>query len=226
VRKIEKEELAIELFEKGAIQFGEFRLKMHEKHPDAPLSPIFINLRKKPKGPLDQETIEIIGKALFEKACEAELDFDHIVGLPKAGEPLAKAFVKASGWDFSILFLEKEEKADHRRRILPIVHGNYNPGDVVLVIDDVITKADTKIEGILALKANSLKVKDCLVVVDREQSGRTQLSSIGVRLHALFTMSEILEIYVRRGYISEKVRNKVINYQKEVEEYLAAHQNL
>ena len=36
---------AIDQFRAGAIQFGAFRLKLHEDRPDAPLSPLYINLR-------------------------------------------------------------------------------------------------------------------------------------------------------------------------------------
>jgi hypothetical protein len=40
-----REQLAVELLNIGAIKFGNFRLKLHEKNPDAPLSPIYIDLR-------------------------------------------------------------------------------------------------------------------------------------------------------------------------------------
>ncbi len=40
-----QKELADALFNIGAIKFGAFRLKLHEKNPTAPLSPIYVNLR-------------------------------------------------------------------------------------------------------------------------------------------------------------------------------------
>jgi len=64
---MEKQQLAVELYNAGAIQFGAYQLKMHEEHPDAPLSPIYINLRMPPKGVLTEETIEKIGTALYEE---------------------------------------------------------------------------------------------------------------------------------------------------------------
>ncbi len=33
------------LLECGAVKFGAFRLKLHEREPDAPLSPIYVDLR-------------------------------------------------------------------------------------------------------------------------------------------------------------------------------------
>ena len=39
------QQVADTLFDLGVIKFGAFRLKLHEKNPDAPLSPIYVNLR-------------------------------------------------------------------------------------------------------------------------------------------------------------------------------------
>jgi len=46
--EIKKEKLALDLFGLGKIKFGAFKLKLHEKNPDAPLSPIYIDLRNLP----------------------------------------------------------------------------------------------------------------------------------------------------------------------------------
>ena len=57
--------LAQLLFKVGAIKFGAFKLKLHEKDPDAPLSPIYLNLRtdRHPEnpGPLTDEMMNLIG---------------------------------------------------------------------------------------------------------------------------------------------------------------------
>ena len=40
-----QERLAERLYEEEVIKFGNFKLKLHGKNPEAPLSPIFFNLR-------------------------------------------------------------------------------------------------------------------------------------------------------------------------------------
>lgn len=222
------ESLAMLIFGAGGIQFGEFTLKMHEKHPDAPKSPIYINLRGKPKGPLPQEILRAIGRNLFSyiHASSYYQSFDHIVGLPKAGEPIAEGFHDALGLyklQVSRLQLEKEE-TETGRQILPIIHGEYKPGDRVLMIDDMITAADTKLEGAKALRDNYLVVEHCLVLVDREQGGEVQLAEHGIRLHAVFTLTRLLDLYSREGLITWQMRQDVIDYRQRVEEYLATHQ--
>ena len=44
-------------------------------------------------------------------------------------------------------------------------------------------------------------VSDVVVLVDREQGGRRELGEWGCELYALFTMSELLGIYVDNGQI-------------------------
>ena len=222
---MDRKELAIKLFKVGAIQFGKFRLKMHEKYPDAPLSPIYLNLRMSPKGNLTGEIIGKIGQVLWKNARGPEFLFQLVVGLPKAGDPLAEALIKASdgivGYN-QLIFLKKEETSTGRR-ILPEIDGEFIAGDGCLVVDDLITGADTKLEGVLVLRDNNLSVKDCLVLVDREQGGKEELKKHGIKLHSVFTMSELLNIYVEAGLINKEVKQEVIDYQKRGEEYIKEH---
>jgi len=48
-----------------------------------------------------------------------------------------------------------------------------------------------------------------VVLVDREQGGRQELASHGLALHAVLTLSELLDVLVRAGRISETVRRDV-----------------
>ena len=44
-------QVARALFDEGAVKFGAFRLKLHDEHPDAPLSPIYLrSAYSKPPG--------------------------------------------------------------------------------------------------------------------------------------------------------------------------------
>ncbi|MCK5122918.1 MAG: hypothetical protein KAQ87_02115 [Candidatus Pacebacteria bacterium] len=223
---MDKETLALVLFNLGAIQFGQFKLKMHEQYPNAPLSPIYINLRiPSNKGNLTDELVEEIGWQFYNIADSENLYYQRIAGLPKAGDPLAEAFILASDGILcseELLYLEKEE-TESRRRILSDIRGVSQEGETALVIDDMITRATTKIEGVDALRVNNLLVTDCIVLVDREQGGVQQLAEYGVQLHALFTMTELLNIYVESKYITKETQQKVAGYQKEVEKYLKKH---
>jgi orotate phosphoribosyltransferase len=55
------------------------------------------------------------------------------------------------------------------------------------LIDDLITKGQSKLEAITLLEAVGLKVKDILVLVDREQSGAEGLDAHGYTVHSAGT---------------------------------------
>lgn len=137
-------ELALLIFGAGEIQFGEFNFKIHETFPEAPKSPIKIVLRQPPQGKLSLEILHSIGRYLYKTVQQplSWLSYDCIVGLPRAGEPLAQGFWDASMKKPIILRLEKEEQENHRQ-ILPVVSGDFKIGQKVLMIDDVITNAGT-----------------------------------------------------------------------------------
>ena len=69
----------------GAVKFGAFRLKLHEKQPDAPLSPIYVDLRTLRSFPdaLDDAVVTLV-----EMIAARELSFDLYADVPQAATPL------------------------------------------------------------------------------------------------------------------------------------------
>lgn len=197
-----------------------FLLKLHEQTPDAPLSTIFLNLRTpdNPKpGPLTDEAIELAGRVLYRRATSALLGYDYVVGVPRAGEPLAQAFQAAATRDsreVSLLTLTKDDGgAGGKRRVAGLAPGqDIRSGAIVLLIDDLITKADSKLEAINALTAAGLRVTDVLVLVDREQGGKDELRAHRVFLNAVFTLRGLLDFYVEAGTMLGVTRDEIVAY--------------
>lgn len=202
------EALADSLFEIDAIKFGAFRLRLHERNPEAPLSPYYINLRVLPLHP---EIMKDVARAYSQLAQNAD-KYDVCMGVPEAGNPLATAFALETRTPQ--IYLRKEEKTGHG------IPGNFmtpiNPVETVLLIDDLVTQAESKLEVIETLERSGLIVHDVVVLVDREQGGVKQLSDAGYRLHAAIRFSQLLDYYHRVGRIDDA------KYQ-EAREYLAAN---
>ncbi len=214
-----QQKVAWSLLELGAIKFGEFKLKLHQTHPDAPLSPIYLNLRTpdNPKpGPLTPQVVREIALDLLHIANEEGLDTPScICGIPRAGEPFADVLVEAMDLPSNRLIrLGKKEAGDHRS-VDGIRSGTFRPGDHVLLVDDLITKADSKIEAISVLRHAGLVVKDVLVLVDREQGGCAELEAIGPTLHAAFTITQLLDYYMFSEAIRPEMRDRVVTYLRE-----------
>ncbi|VVB99732.1 Orotate phosphoribosyltransferase [uncultured archaeon] len=194
----EKDRLAIALHEIGAVKFGLFTLKSGLK------SPIYIDLRVLISFP---ETLKMVGMALCEKAEEEGLEFDVIAGIPFAAIAIATAVSLERKW--RMVFPRKEVK-DYGTRAS--VEGRYKAGETALVIDDLITTGASKFEAIAPLEKEGLRVKDVLVLVDREQGGRAELLKEGYRLHSVFTAKQLLEILNRHKKIDQLIYESAKSY--------------
>lgn len=209
--------LADTLFDIGAVQIARldepgFRLKLHERDPGAPLSPLYFNLRtpENPKsGPLDPRLCQMIGLMI---GLEFEwCTFAGVCGIPHAGVPFVAGCLHVFRDEPAQVFLEKVEQ-DGKRRIVPRGQRTLPEGANVLIVDDVLTEADTKLEAIAALRQMGYAVQHLAVIVDRDQGGRQRVQKAGVEVRALFGISELLLYYFRGGKISGERYARVTHY--------------
>lgn len=209
------------LLDAGAILFRHqspggkgFRLKYHEAQPNAPLSPIYLNLRTSENpnpGPLTPEHMAEIGYALYEFVWEERVWSPIIAGVPNAGNAFADAVASEArprGSVFPrVLRFSKVTQGD-RRSIGGLINGTLFPGQQVLGFDDLITKAHSKLEWVEQVRACGGVVRHIVVLVDREQGGREELTAHGVKLHSFLTLHQMLSYYgemelVRRLDVAE-----------------------
>ena len=194
----EKTQLALKLHEINAVKFGLFTLKSGLK------SPVYIDLRVLISYP---ETLRMVGKALGEKAEEENISFDLVAGIPFAAIAIATATCLEKNW--RMVFPRKDVKSYGTKAK---VEGKFEKGEKCLVIDDLITNGESKFEAIEPLEKEGLRVKDILVLVDREQGGKKTLLKEGYHLHSVFTAKELLEILYANQKISELVYESAKEY--------------
>jgi orotate phosphoribosyltransferase len=199
--QIDRERLARALHEAGAIQFGAFRLKLHEERPDAPLSPLYINLRLLRSYPDQMDVAVDAYRGLL-----SECRFDLLADVPMAATP----FVAILSHLTRIPMITPRQPKTHGSGAS--IDGAFQPGQTAVVIDDLVTKADSKLEAARVLEGEGLRVRDVLVLVDREQGGAQQLADAGYTLHAALRLSELLEIYRRDGLLDEGSYARVREY--------------
>jgi uridine monophosphate synthetase len=189
-----------------------FRLKLHEKNPDAPLSPIYLNLRTpdNPKpGPLTPEIVDFAALCMKD-VIDARLDeFDAVAGIPNAGDPFAISFARYTG-KFR-LQLGKFGSGD-KRQIATIKTPIPTHVGSVLTIDDLVTQADSKIEALTVQRNAGLVATNVLVLVDRDQGGREELHNVGCELDSVFRIQELLAIYLECGKISHPLYRRIRSY--------------
>jgi uridine monophosphate synthetase len=124
------------------------------------------------------------------------MHFDHMAALPYAALPIATAISLQTGR--SMLYPRKETKAYGTRAQ---IEGVFDPGQVAVVIDDLISTGGSKFEGIQKLTAAGLVVQDVVVLIDRSPDGAQELSRQGYKLHAVLTLHQLLDIYQASGKV-------------------------
>ncbi|MFN8435861.1 MAG: orotate phosphoribosyltransferase [Anaerolineales bacterium] len=180
--------LADGLLDAGCIKFGEFTLKSGLK------SPIYIDLRYIISFP---KLLDTIGAAYLPLL--NELNFKRIAGLPYAAIPIATA-VSLQG-HYPMIYPRKEVKTYGTKAE---IEGEYHAGETVVVIDDLATTGGSKFEAIEKLTGVGLVVKDVVVLVDRQSGAKESLEQAGYNLHAVLTITQLLDYWEGNGKVSKE----------------------
>ncbi len=179
--------LADGLLAAGCIKFGEFTLKSGLK------SPIYIDLRRIITYP---KLLEQIGAAYL--PILKDLKFDRIAGLPYAAIPIATA-ISLQG-NYPMIYPRKEAKTYGTKAE---IEGDFNAGETIAVIDDLATTGGSKFEAIEKLTAVGLKVRDIVVLVDRQSGARESLEQAGYAMHSVLTITQLLDYYESTGRVEK-----------------------
>jgi uridine monophosphate synthetase len=182
----DKFSLADNLLDAGCIKFGQFTLKSGIQ------SPVYIDLRQLIAYP---DLLEKVAAAYL--PILQSLKFDHLGALPYAAIPIATAISLLGGW--SMVYPRKESKVYGTKAT---VEGQYILGERAVLIDDLITTGGSKFEGIDKLSSVGLKVRDIVVLIDRQSGASNALKDAGYRLHSVFEFTDMLDHWENSGRIS------------------------
>jgi uridine monophosphate synthetase len=136
-----------------------------------------------------------------------ELDFDLIAGVPYAALPLAAGV--ALRLNLPLIYPRKETKAHGTGQN---IEGAFQPGQRVVLMEDVITSGGSILKATEALGAAGLDVHDAVVMVDRKQGGVEDLSGDGIHVHPVLEIFEILDVLRSHDLIDDETYQRVKAY--------------
>ena len=197
--------LAQTLFDLGGVQFGNFTVS-----ESAVSSPVFVN----PKVLISNPTALRVASKLMQQEINLAQSlrrarahpFAVVAGVPVGGLLLATAFSLET--NIPMIYARVRPEGTGKRGI----EGRFNMGDTALIIDDLITRGSSVLETAELLEENRIKVKDVIVLVDREHGATERLRRRGYNLISILKLDVMLNHYMSGGLISEETYNTCAEY--------------
>ncbi len=138
----------------------------------------------------EPEILRALGVRLADATREHEPEAVRLAGPALGAVALAASAAMASDLPFIIVRGETKEYGTAKR-----IEGPFERGELVCLIEDVVTSGGALAEAVSALRDEGLVVRNAVCVVDREEGGSDALARLGVRLRTLFRASELLEMH-------------------------------
>jgi orotate phosphoribosyltransferase len=138
----------------------------------------------------EPELLRILGRRIADAVTACEPEAVRLAGPALGAVALAASASMASDLPFIIVRGETKEYGTAKR-----IEGPFELGELVCLVEDVVTSGGALGEAVSALRSEGLVVRNAVCVVDREDGGSDALARLGVRLRALFRAEELLELH-------------------------------
>lgn len=197
--------LAQTLFDLEGVKFGNYTVS-----ESTISSPVFVN----PKVLISNPTALRVASKLMQQEIDLAQSlrrprvhpFAVVAGVPVGGLLLASAYSLET--NIPMIYARNRPEGTGKRGI----EGRFTPGDTTLIIDDLITRGGSILETAKLLEEHDLKVKDVIVLVDREQGATERLRHQGYNLISILKLDVMLNHYMSRGLISEETYQVCAEY--------------
>lgn len=141
------------------------------------------------------------------KLAEDCSEASQICGVPYTALPLATLI--SVNFNIPMLIKRKEAKAYGTKKM---IEGEFKPGDICIIIEDVVTSGSSILETVQSLRSEGLKVIETFAVIDREQGGKKNIESHGIKMNSLYTVTKLMAYLLEANKINLKVVKEVSDY--------------
>lgn len=185
------ESLIVDLFDIGCLLFGDY------VQASGAVFNYYVDLRQIISDP------NLFHRVLHAYAGKLQgLEFDRIAGIPYGSLPTATGL--SLQLHKPLIYPRKEVKAHGARRL---IEGDFEEGDRVVVVDDILITGGSVLEGIGKLESSGLTVQDVVVFIDHggdhDRRARERLAAAGYSCHSVLDIAQITAVLQRAGRLSE-----------------------
>lgn len=169
----------IALVREKALEFGEFTLASGKK------ASFYLDCRKVT---LDSRGANVIAEGMLELLGERLPD--AVGGMAIGADPITAAILTVAdrqGKSLRGFIVRKEAKTHGKGRD---VEGPVQPGDEVVIVEDVVTTGGSSLAAIEKVEAAGMKVRGVLAIIDRLEGGAEAFARRGYRLQTLLTIRD------------------------------------
>lgn len=166
-------------------------------------SPIYLDLRVIVSYP---DVLADVAEAMWRSVAEST-SFDVICGVPYTALPIATSM--ALSHNLNMLMRRKEVKDYGTKKA---IEGHFKPGQNCLIVEDLVTSGASVLETLDSLKTVGLECTDVVVLIDRQQGGRENLDSTGLKLHSALKITEILDVLRKHSKLTDAVVKQVEDF--------------
>lgn len=182
-------------------------------------SPTYIDCRKLMSFPQARNKLMDMAVETIEHGAGFDA-FDAVAGGETAGIPFA-AWI-AERMSLPMLYVRKKAKGFGRNAL---IEGDMKPGARVLLVEDLTTDSRSKIHFIKGLTDAGAEVKHTFVLFHYGifPESVTNLANVGVKLHALATWWNVLELAEQEKYFAADELAEVRKFLEQPAAWSAAH---
>jgi orotate phosphoribosyltransferase len=169
------------------------KAKSYHYRPEAPFklvsgreSPYYINCKPTT---YNAEGMFLIGEIIYEMV--KDLQIQAIGGLTMGADPIAHAVSMVSlvkGRPINSFSVRKQQK---EHGMIKLVDGDVQPGDRVVIVEDVVTTGSSTLQAIDAAQNFGLEIVEVITLVDREEGGKKAIEEKVPKVEAVITLSEL-----------------------------------
>lgn len=198
-------EFASFLLKSNSLRFGVFTLASGKQ------SSYYIDLRVLPSFP---QYFRLATDALKDAVKKKVGEFDTLASVPTSGLVFGSALAYEMGKPF--VYARKESKGYGTGKT---IEGFLKPNSKVVVVDDVATTGTSVSSAVEIIRANGGIVENVVALVDRHEGAEDRLKKMGIKLHAVAGINDIVNALYKAGLVDENKLESVMKQMTAKGEY-------